>query len=74
MTTTLARILVAIAGFALIASGVLYGVLGLWGIDRGSSDAWILALLGLLGAAIGAGLLRWALRSARQENASHAGN
>jgi uncharacterized membrane protein HdeD (DUF308 family) len=70
-TATLARILVAIVGLALIASGVLYGTLGLWGVDRGSPDAWMLALLGLLGIGIGAGLLGWALRSARLENANH---
>jgi hypothetical protein len=65
-TTTLTRIFLAIIGFALVAAGVLYGVLGLWGADRGSPDAWILALLGLLGAAIGAGLLLWAGRRQRR--------
>ena len=65
-TTILTRIFLAIIGFALVAAGVLYGVLGLWGADRGSPDAWILALLGLLGAAIGAGLLLWAGRRQRR--------
>jgi xanthosine utilization system XapX-like protein len=67
-TTTFARIFLAIVGFALVAAGVLYGILGLWGVDRGSPDAWILALLGLLGAAIGAGLLLWALKRHRRAN------
>jgi hypothetical protein len=67
-TTTLARILLAIAGLALSAAGVLYGTLGLWGMNRGSSDAWILALLGLVAAAIGAGLLLRTLRRHRRAN------
>jgi hypothetical protein len=55
--TIVARILLALVGFGLVGAGVLYGILGIWGADRGSPDAWILALLGLLAAAVGAGLL-----------------
>ena len=52
----------------LLAAGVLYATLGVWGIDRGSSDAWKLALLGLLGVATGLVLLLWALRPRRSTN------
>ena len=66
--TIVARILLALVGFGLVGAGVLYGILGVWRADRGSPDAWILDLLGLLAAAIGAGLLFWALRLHRLAN------
>jgi hypothetical protein len=62
------RILLALVGFGPVAAGLLYGILGVWGADPGSPDAWILALLGLLAAAVGAGLLLWALRLHRSAN------
>jgi len=45
--------------------GTLYGILGIWGMSRGSSDAWILALIGAA-AAIGGGAL--VLRALRRQN------
>ena len=60
--TIVARILLVLVGFGLVGAGVLYGILGVWGADRDSPDAWILALLGLLAAVIGAGFLLWSLR------------
>jgi uncharacterized membrane protein HdeD (DUF308 family) len=61
-TTTLARTVLALVGIGLLAGGVLYATLGVWGIDRGSADAWKLALLGLLGVATGVVLLLWAVK------------
>jgi len=45
--------------------GTLYGILGIWGMSRGSSDAWLLALLGAP-AAVGGGAL--VLRALRRQN------
>ena len=55
-------------GLALLAAGVLFATLGVWGIDRGSADAWKLALLGLLGVAAGVVVLFWAMRPRRPPN------
>jgi len=52
----LLRILAVLLGLGLIAGGALYGILGVWGMTRGGSDAWILAGLGT-GSAIGGGAL-----------------
>lgn len=60
----LGRVLLVVVCLALVAAGLLFGVLGVWGVSRGGSDAWILALLGALGFAGGLGLLRWAVRRA----------
>lgn len=62
VTTTLARLLLALIGVGLLAAGALYATLGAWGVDRGSAGSWKLALLGLLGAAIGFVFLRRAIR------------
>jgi uncharacterized membrane protein HdeD (DUF308 family) len=64
-TTTPARFLLALLGVGLLAAGALYAILGAWGVDRGSVGSWKLALLGLLGAGIGAILLLRAVRPRR---------
>jgi len=61
------RVLSALTGLGLLAAGVLYATLGIWGIDRGAG-AWKLALLGLLGVATGLVLLLWAMGRRRPTN------
>ena len=58
----LLRSIAALLSLALIVGGTLYGVLGVWGMSRGSSNAWILALVGAAAAAGGGALLLHALR------------
>jgi hypothetical protein len=67
-TTTFALVLVAVAGLAVTATGVLFGTLGLWGVERGSPGAWLLALIGLFGTLVGAAFVVWAFK--RMRNAS----
>jgi len=61
-TSVILRILLGILGLILVACGVMYAVLGLWGMSRGGNGAWILAILGLAGAFLGGGFVRAALR------------
>jgi hypothetical protein len=39
--------LIAVAGPIACSAGVLLLVFGLWGLDRGSQDGWVLLLLGI---------------------------
>ncbi|MGH7468594.1 MAG: hypothetical protein ACRENP_11590 [Longimicrobiales bacterium] len=64
-TTTFALILVTLFGLGLAAVGLLFGVLGLWGVERGSPSAWVMALLGLLGILVGSAFVVWALKRMR---------
>ena len=57
------RTLLVVVCLALVAAGLLFGVLGIWGVSRGGSDAWVLAVLGILGVALGA----WSLRALKRK-------
>lgn len=52
----------AILGVFLLIGGTIYGVLGLWGMTRGSFDAPILAVAGTLVAIAGGAIVLHALR------------
>ena len=64
--TVLLRVLRFLSGVILIALGLVAGVLGVWGMDRGSGDAWVLTLIGLLLMAGGGLLSRPLLRGTGQ--------
>jgi uncharacterized membrane protein HdeD (DUF308 family) len=55
------RVLLALIGVGLLAAGVLYATLGVWGVDRGGAGAWKLGALGLAGIVAGTVLLRRAI-------------
>lgn len=56
------RIVIALLGVVLFVGGVLFGVLGVWGVSRGGSRAWLLAVIGAVGFVAGASLVALALR------------
>jgi hypothetical protein len=58
-----ARIILGTIGLVLLGAGVLYAVLGVWGVDRGGSGAWVLTLIGVAGVVAGACLLFLASRT-----------
>ena len=50
------RFIASLLGLALIVGGTVFGIMGFWGVTRGSPDAWKLALSGV-GAVIVGGVL-----------------
>ena len=56
------RVGMALLGLALILAGILYGVLGVWGVFRSGDRAWILAAMGAIGFCLGAWLVAFAIR------------
>ena len=61
MASAATRVLLALMGVGLLAAGVLYATLGVWGVDRGGAGAWKLAALGLAGVVAGTVFLRRAI-------------
>jgi hypothetical protein len=53
----LLRFLTGLLGLALMVGGTVYGILGFWGVSRGSPDAWKLALGGIVAAIVGGALM-----------------
>jgi hypothetical protein len=52
----LVRFIVGLLGLALLVLGTFYGIRGFWGVSRGDTGAWELALLGI-GAVVAGGAL-----------------
>ena len=58
---TAKRLVSGMVGSVLAVSGIVCGVLGIWGVSRGGPRDWILAVLGLACFLMGAFFIRWAL-------------
>ncbi|HYQ89090.1 MAG TPA: hypothetical protein VEU09_05615 [Candidatus Binatia bacterium] len=43
----LVRFIVGLLGLALLVLGTVYGILGFWGVSKGTDDGWRLALMGI---------------------------
>ena len=43
----LIRFIVGLLGLALLVLGTVYGILGFWGVSKGTEDGWRLALMGI---------------------------
>ena len=56
-TAVLIRLLRGLIGLGFFVAGAVYGTLGVWGVDRDGSGAWLLVLIGVLGIGIGVMLL-----------------
>ena len=56
------RVTIGLTGLASMGAGVLYGVLGVWGLERRGSGAVWLTVLGVGGVLLGAWLLSRAVR------------
>jgi ABC-type transport system involved in multi-copper enzyme maturation permease subunit len=41
------RFIVGLLGLALLVVGTVYGILGFWGVSKGTDDGWRLALMGI---------------------------
>ena len=58
----LVRVGITLLGIVLILAGILFGVLGVWGVSRGGDRAWIRAGIGAIGLCLGASLVAVAIR------------
>ena len=47
------RFIMNLLGFALLIGGTICGILGFWGVTRGTPDGWKLALVGVAAAVVG---------------------
>ena len=56
------RILILIAAPIACSAGMLFIVFGIWGLDRGALDSWVLLLLGVGILVGGVALLMFAFR------------
>jgi len=53
----LLRFIASILGLALLVGGTVFGIMGLWGVTRGSPDAWKLAVVGVGAVVIGGAMV-----------------
>jgi len=53
----LLRFIASILGLALLVGGTVFGIMGFWGVTRGSPDAWKLAISGVGAAIVGGAMV-----------------
>jgi hypothetical protein len=51
------RFIGGLVGLALLVGGTVYGILGFWGVSRGTDDGWKVALMGIGAVIVGGALL-----------------
>jgi len=51
------RLIANLLGLALIVGGTVFGILGFWGVTRGSPDGWKLAISGVAAVIVGGVLI-----------------
>ena len=51
------RFIASLLGLALVVGGTVFGIMGFWGITRGSPDAWKLALSGIGAVIVGGAMV-----------------